>query len=116
MKLFDIVSAYNTTNQLSEVKDLSPNDQWSIYKFRKDTKVHVDFYNEKIEEIKNKYLQYADKDGNLKGENFEEYIKEIEEINNIDIDFEYEKKNIKLVNGISFTIMENLENFFEFTI
>ena len=117
MKLFDIVSAYHATNELSEIKDLSPADQWSIYKFRKDAKVQFDFYSEKMDEIKSKYNKYADESGNITDNKIiEEYVKEVEEINNIDVDFTSEKKTIKLVNGISFLLIEKLDEFFEFIV
>ena len=116
MKLFDIISAYNATNELSEIKELSPSDQWSIQKFRKDAKVQFDFYTEKIDELKTKYMEYADEKVNLNSEKSIEYIKEIEELENIDVDFDTEKKNIKLVKGIGFTTIEKLDKFFEFTV
>lgn len=116
MKLSDIITAYNATNELADVKELSPANQWAIYKFRKDAKTQLDFYNEKTTEIKNEFSQYADENGNLNQDKIEPYLKKIKEINDIDVDFEPEKKTISLVNGISFTVIEKLDKFFEFII
>ena len=115
MKLNKIINAFKTTEQLAEIKGLSNNDQWEIYKVRKNLRTHIDFMNERIASIQEKYREFADENGMINGEKAVEYQKEIEELNNMEINLgDYEIPGVHMVEGITFKIIEPLEDIINF--
>lgn len=116
MKQFKIINAYNLMEEFAKVEDLSQEEQWSIYQLRKTLRSHFEFQKEREEAIRNKYLPKADKNGTLNESDSKEYVKELEDLGNMDIDISFDiKPKIRLVKGISFVTAEQLEDFIEFT-
>lgn len=116
MKLRDIINAFKTTEQLAEIKGLTNNDQWEVYKVRKNLRTHIDFMNERLSALQAKYREFADENGVLNGDKAIEYNKELEELNNMEIDMnDYDIPVVHMAEGITFKIMEPLENIIEFT-
>ena len=116
MRLYDVVVAFNATDSLAGNNEISPAEQWAIYKFRKEAKTHCDFYAERESVIREKYLEYADETGKLQGEKMEEYVKEYNELNNLEVELNCKKEKLHIVNGIDFTVIEKLDKFFEFVV
>ena len=115
MKLYQIINAFNTTEQLAEIKGLSNSDQWEVYKVRKNLRTHIDFMNERLAAIQNKYREFADENGMLNGEKATEYSKEVEELNNMEIDLgDYDVPGVHMAEGITFKIIEPLEDIIQF--
>ena len=115
MKQLQIVNAYNKMESLADNKNLSKESQWALYKLRKDLKPHFDFQVEQEENLRDKYLPFADERQMLPPDKTQEYVKELDEIGNLEIDMgAFEKARIPLVDGISFKTMEDLEDFIEF--
>ena len=114
MKQYQIIKVYNVLEDLAKLKDYHEDEQWALYNLRKQLRVHSDFQREREEAIKNKYSPYADKDGMLKGEKYIEFVAELEALNNMDINTEYQKIALPLVDGINFLTIETLEDFIEF--
>ena len=114
MKQFDIIQLYTKLDELASVKGFSNSNQWDIYKLRKELRKHVDFQQERENAIIEKYTPYADDKGMIYGEHYENYQKDINDLNNIDVDLKIEKIKLPLVDGINFKTIENLEDFIEF--
>lgn len=115
MNYSKIISIYKATELLAD-KPFTNEDQWKIYTFRKALRVCTDFYVEREKVINDKYTQYADENGILRGEKYQEYMKEKNELNNMEAEFTYGKFSLPVVDGINFKIIESLEDYIEFTI
>ena len=115
MKQIEIINAFMNMEQLAENKEFSEMEQWKIYQARKALRSHVEFYNERRNAILAGYQDKANEDGKLIGDDAKQYLKECEELDNLEIDMsEYKKPSIRMVKGISFKIVEQLEDFIEF--
>jgi len=115
MKQNKINQAYLALGRLGENDKLGVNDQWSIYTLRKMLRQYTEFYDERMTVIKNKYREFADKDGTLSGDKANEYIEECNELGEMEVDVEeYKKVTLKLVAGIKCADIEVLEDFVDF--
>lgn len=116
MKQHSIINSYKIMEQLANIQELSEDEQWSIYQLRKFLRSHYEFQLEREETIRKKYEPYADEKGNLSPDEAKKYLKEINDLGNMEIELdEFTKPKIRLVKGISFLIAEQLEDFIEFT-
>ena len=118
MTNFMINNVYKTTEKLSEDKNLSDSVLWCLFKLRKDLRVHTDFYEERLQDIKNKYMSYADENGQIHGDISDQYMKDVNELDNMDKDISDITKydiSIKEFKGITVHDMESLEPFINFT-
>lgn len=115
MKQFKIVQAYKSLETLSDVKEYGMKEQWNLYSLRKRLRPHYEFYEEKVSEITDKYRKFANENGLIQGENYQNFQKEIEELNNLDIEEDFSPITLQFVEGISFMTAELLEGFVQFT-
>lgn len=116
MKQINIVNAYQNIEKLSEIKDLNEQERWALYQLRRRLRAHFEYQKKREDEIRSKYTEFANEEGQLAGEKAQEFLNEINELNNMDIDLGgYAKVNIRLVNDVSFVLAESLEDFIEFT-
>lgn len=114
MKQYKIIQAYNAVEKFSELP-LTEKEQWEIYKLRKILRPHNDFQEEREEDIKKKYLEFADENGHLSEEKAQEYIQDLNEVGNLDIELQdFQKPVIRVVQGLTFKVIEELEDFIEF--
>lgn len=115
MKQINIINAYKNLEQLSMIKDYHNKEQWALYKLRKELRSYNEFYQERNQTIIDKYRQYANEEGVISGQPYQDYLKDVEELNNLDVDIKIEKISLPFVDGITFVIAEQLEDFIEFT-
>ena len=114
MKQLDIVKAYNATESLATL-NFSKEDQWKIYCFRKELRPRIEFQKEQEKIIIDKYKEYIDSEGSLHGDKYLEYLKDIEELNTLEVnDLSIEKIELPLIDGVNFKTVELLEDFIEF--
>lgn len=114
MKQSKIIAAFNATTQLSEL-EFSETEQWKIYKLRKFLRPHYDFQVEREQAIQQKYIDYIDEDGTIKGEEAKQFLKEINDIGDLEIELEdFTKTELHVVKGVTFKLIEPLEDFIEF--
>ena len=110
-----LIKAYQIMESLALVNDLSAKEQWNIYELRKRIRPHFDFQIERENAIREKYSEYADGDGELVGDKADEFVGEINDLLNMEVDFQIENKpKIRFVKGINFITAESLEDFIEF--
>ena len=115
MKLYQIINAFKTLEQLSDNEHLTDKDQWNIYKLRNHLKTHVDFEKEREEAIRQKFLPLANEEGRLSPSDTAKYANELNDLANMDVDVEeFKKPEIKFVKGITCKITDPLEGFVEF--
>lgn len=114
MKQFKIIEAYKTTEAMANIDDIPASSQWKIYKLRKMLRPHVEFQDERMNAINQKYLRFADENNEIKGEPFLNYKKEIEELGNLEIELEDLPISMPLAKGINFKQIEALEGFIDF--
>ena len=114
MKQINIIQAYNNLEGLLDIKYYHSKEQWALYNLRKELRSSVEFYEEQTEKIKNKYLEFADEKGILSGTHYQDYLRETEELNNLEIEPTFEKITLPFVDGITFKTAESLEEFIEF--
>lgn len=114
MKQSVIIEAYNTMESLAENQNLTDDEQWEIYKLRKMLRPHFDFQKEREEQIKAKYLEFADKDGNVSKEIGQKYMDDLKAVADLDIEIEEFAKPEISNKGINFLTMEKLDYFIEF--
>ena len=117
MKQLKIINAYKATEVLANNTSLSNDIQWSIYRLRKALTPHIEFYKEREQAIKDKYSMFIDDKGYISGEEASKFQNEIQELNNMDKDIDFEPCEIQVPegNGITALIMEQLEGFIQFT-
>ena len=113
MKQHKIIRAYKATEELDKI-EFSVDEQWQIYNLRKNLRPHVEFQQEREKAINEKYTQYADENSTITGQHYVDYIKEQQELNNMDVEYNYEPVVLKLKKGINFKTIEALEDFVEF--
>jgi len=115
MKIINIINAYNATEKLAGKKEFSVKDQWEIYQIRKFLRQKAEFYDERRDVLTEKYADKADENGKVYGKDADDFFKDCNELDNLDVDMsDYEKIQIRLVNGIDFKMIEQLEDFIEF--
>ena len=117
MKQYKIIQAYRATEELSKNNNHSTEVLWVFYNLRKRLLPHCEFQEEREKALKEKYSEYADEEGKIKGEPYKNYIKEFEELLNLEKDLgDIKKINLKLQDGMGITIqmMEALEDFVNF--
>lgn len=114
MKQTKIIEAFNATTSLSEL-EFSELEQWKIYQLRKYLRPHYDYQVEREQAIQQKYIDYIEEDGTIKGEKAKEFLKEINDIGELEIELEKRDKTIlHVVKGVTFKLIEPLEDFVEF--
>ena len=113
MKQIKLVNAYKATEDLAKV-NFSKDDQWKIYCFRKALRPHIEFQEEQENKLVEKYKPYADEQGIVSGKEYIDFLNEKRELNDMDVEFEAEKIELPLVDGIIFKTIESLEDFIEF--
>lgn len=118
MTNFEINNIYTVTEKLSEKDQFSDSVLWCLFKLRKDLREHVDFYNERLKSIQDKYVSYADENGQIHGEVMDKYVNDVKELGLMDKDISNVAKydiSIKEFKGITVHDMESLEPFINFT-
>ena len=114
MKQNKIIAAYKMLETLADNEHLSKKEQWGLYKLRCDLKPHFEFQVEQEDIIRSKYQEFADEKGEITGKKAEDFIAEIKSIGELDTELEIKKPKIKMAEGITFKIIEPLEDFVEF--
>jgi hypothetical protein len=115
MKQIDIIKAYNDLETLSTIKDYHAKEQWALYSLRKELRSFIDFYKEQIDALGEKYKEFVDSEGILSGDPYLDYMKEKNELDNLEIEQEIHKISLPIVDGITFLTIESLEDFINFT-
>jgi len=115
MKQIKIANAYRQLETFADIQDLSQQEQWSIYQLRKTLRPHFEFQTEREEVIRSKYRKFADEEGVIRDNKADEFVNEMNELNNMEIELEeFTRPQIRMVKGISFLMAEELEDFIEF--
>ncbi len=114
MKQFKIIQAYKATEELSNCA-ITKKEQWAVYQLRYFLRPHIEFQTEQEESLCKKYSEFTDEKGMLTQEKIPEYIADVKEIGNLEIELgEWKKPQIAFADGITYKITEPLEDFFEF--
>lgn len=115
MKQYKIVNAYNALYALSEASGINKKEQWEIYRLRNILKPHFEFHTEQENKVREKYGEYADDAGNLSGEYADNFVKEMQEVNDIDVELDgFIKPQIRMTEGITLKISDPLDGFVDF--
>ena len=114
MKQAKIIKAYKDMEELASNTHLSDMEQWDLYQLRKVLRPHYGFQQEREDAIREKYAEYIDEQGNIKGEPAQRFIKEFNDLGDMEVEMEeFTKPRIRNA-GINFKTMEALEDFIEF--
>ena len=114
MKQYKIIIAYKATELLSEC-DLTEKEQWDLYKLRKILRSHYDFQQQREDAVREKYASFIDEKGMLQGEKAQEFAKDINAIGDLEVEIEeFVKPEIRIIKGITYKIIEPLEDFIDF--
>ena len=123
MKQLSIVTAYNSLEALSNIKDYHAKEQWALYSLRKELRPFVDFYEDlwyslrikkRIKALASKYSEFTDEKGMLYDQHYLDYAKEKEELDNLEVEQKINKIELPVVDGVTFLTMELLEDFINF--
>ena len=117
MKQYKLIKAYKATETLSRNDKLPASTLWGLYNLRKKLFPHWEFQSEREEAMKKKYTQYADAEGNIRGEYYTDFVAELTELAEMDKDVEIGDKMKFVVKddiGLTVDMMESLEDFVEF--
>ena len=115
MKQSKITIANKLLETLADNGGLSKKEQWELYKLRLALRPRIDFQREQEDIIRSKYQEFADEKGELVGKKADDFVKEMKSIGDLDVEIEgLTKPQIKMTDGITFKIIEPLEEFVEF--
>ncbi len=115
MKQSTIILAYKTLENLVDNEHFTKAEQWEFYKVRKALRPHFDFQIEQENKLRDKFMDFADKDGNLPSDKTIEFMQGLNEIGSLDVEVqEIDKPKIPMVEGMTFKQIEPLEDFIEF--
>lgn len=113
MTQIDLINAYEQLEDLSKLKDFHAKEQWALYGLRKELRSYVDFYQERMKAIVEKYKPFADEQGIIKGQEYLDFIHEQEDLNKMEVEH-INAIELPIVDGITFLTMESLEGFVNF--
>lgn len=114
MKLNKIIKAYKEMEKLASNKGLTDQTQWDIYQLRKALRSHYEFQQERENALVEKYREFADENGNITGKPYLNYLKELKDLMEMDVEVDaYVIPTVPNV-GIDFLVMEQLEDFINF--
>lgn len=112
-----IVQAFKASEKVIDNENL-PNDVlWKIYKIRHIMMPSIEFQDVRENAIRNKYAAYLNNKGELAGALYNEYLNELRELGNMEVDVELERRvRIEYKPEYGFTIreIEALEDFIDF--
>jgi len=114
MKQYEIINAYNALTSIAENQNINDDQQWELFKLRKFLRPHVEFQQEREKLISEKYEKFADEEGKISGKPYNDYLIELRDLGNMDIELDEFTKPVLSHKGINFLTMETLENFIEF--
>lgn len=114
VKQHQIIRAYKATETIKKNETLPKALLWEIFQLRKKFSPHVEFQEEQEESLRKKYMPYADEEGTIKGQHFQDFMKEVEEIGVIDKELDCEPIELPVVDGLTIEFMEDLDPFVTF--
>ena len=117
MKQSKIIEAYKMLDSFSDNSTLSYSVLWDLYQLKKSLQIHMDFFNSQLELIRNKYISFADENGNISGEPYQNYLNDIAQLGDMDKDVSsILKPTIKLSEfpGITMKTMDAIGDFVNF--
>lgn len=114
MKQSKIIKAYKDMEELAGNTNLTDSEQWDLYQLRKILRPHYEFQQEREAVIREKYVKDVDENGNLRGEKAKAFMKDFEDLGNMEADVAEFKKPLIRNAGVNFKTMEALEDFIEF--
>ena len=118
MKQSRIINAYSITEALSSSESLTTMGKWVLYSVRKTLSPHYEFQMEENKKLIEKYNGKVS-ENTIQFETPEDataFQKEFNEIEELEIDMDFKKQEVKLSDIPDITIkqMEALEDFIEF--
>lgn len=115
IKQSKLVNAYNATEKLADDSTLSRQDKWKVFNLRKKLSPNMEFQTESEDKLKEKYAPFANENGVITGQTYQDYTKELNEIGKVEVDVgEIEKIKLPLTDSTTVRIMEALEDFIAF--
>lgn len=114
MKQSKIIKAYKDMEELAGNTNLTDSEQWDLYQLRKILRPHYEFQQEREAVIRERYVKDVDENGNLRGEKAKAFMKDFEDLGNMEADVAEFKKPLIRNAGVNFKTMEALEDFIEF--
>lgn len=115
MKQSTIIKAYSAAESIAENAKLNDINLWRLYKLRKALLPHHEFEMEREAAIRQKYVPLADDDGMISGETYKAFLKELNDLGDIEKEVEIERFKIPVAEGMTIAQMEALDPFVEFT-
>ena len=113
MKQIDAINAYKELESLSNIKEFHAKEQWALYELRKELRSYVDFYEEQTKAIVQKYQEYIDENGIIKGQPYIDYMNDRKDLDEMEIK-DIKKIELPIVDGITFLTIESLDKFVNF--
>ena len=118
MKQYNIVKAYDITEELSKNMELSIQAKWVLYTLRKELLPYRDFYYEESKKLFDQYETEVNENTITfkTPELAKEYQQKQSEIDNFEVDAKYSKQPLKLSDIPNITIpqIEQLDEFILF--
>lgn len=112
-----IIKAYQATDKFVTHETIPLELKWKLYNLRKILGPFYEFQAEQESTIRKKYAQYADKNGEIAGQVYSDFLSELEGMANLDMNIDIpEKIQITLTDKSIFTVqdIEALDCFVDF--
>lgn len=117
MTNYNIIKAYNATDELAENKSLPVSSKWDIFELRKGLLPHIEFVQEQQAELLTKYNGKVNDQGGFSFEDQEDakqFAVEYEELLKFDKDVSDLKKPVIPIDSINVHTMETLSELVNF--
>lgn len=114
MKLGKIAEAYETLKNLPDNDIFTEQNHFDIFMLMRSMRSHVEFADERVTAIKQKYKEFADEEGRVFGKQAEDMIGEIDRVYDSDVKIDIQPIDLPFVPGVNYKVMCALENFVNF--
>ena len=109
MKQGKIVRAYTELDKIKTRTDLPKETKLKLFEVRRKLRPFIDFQNEEQDALEKKYAKLPSNE-----EHYAAYLKELEEISNLEQLFECEEVEVPMWDDVQIGMMEALDGFVKF--
>lgn len=117
IKQSKLIMAYKATEKLADKPALDEQALWALYGIRRKLRPNAEYQSERENAIRQKYVPYANENGEISGQRYSEFLDELNAVGELDVDLgEITKIDIPFSKELGLTLhdIEALEDFVNF--
>jgi len=114
MELGKIIAAHNVLKNLPDNDIFTEQNHFDIFMLIKSMQPHIEFAEKRAEEIRGRYSEFEDENGNIVGDPAVKLMREIDTLYRSDINAEFVPIDLPFVKGVNYKVMCDLDGFVNF--